>query len=363
MKVAAFIDKTSACDYYRVDLPLNTLKKTAETLISTIEKGDPPDVIAKALEADIIVARGVADQGLVDAFKGLQKGGKKIVLDYDDNLFDVSPTSPHYQYHGLKEVMWEFPDGKKKKVWEDGKTINIKENKKNMESFKEALFIADAVSVTTDLLAEKYKPYNSNTIVLPNCIDTKLWTPLDFKEKDEVRLTWFGGASHYDDWCILKDVLPDIMRDYLQVKLVIMGVKFDNTLKGIPEDRIEFHPWVSMQAYPYKAAILNPTIAIIPLIDNRFNKCKSALKWVEMASLGVPAVTSYVSPYKEIATEENGVFVENSYGAWDKGIRMLLDDKILRAKIGGEAQRTVYDKFDINNEYKQWKQTYERLVA
>jgi glycosyltransferase involved in cell wall biosynthesis len=157
--------------------------------------------------------------------------------------------------------------------------------------------------------------------------------------------------------------MPDIIKDYPQVKLVLMGARFDGTLKGIPEDRIEYHPWVSNDAYPYKAAILNPTIAVIPLVDNEFNKCKSSIKWIEMASLGVPAVTSNVSPYSEIATENNGVFVENSYGAWDKGIRMLLDDKMLRAKIGTEAQKTVYKSFDINKEYKQWGKAYERLVA
>jgi glycosyltransferase involved in cell wall biosynthesis len=82
-----------------------------------------------------------------------------------------------------------------------------------------------------------------------------------------------------------------------------------------------------------------------------------------MAALGVPAVTSNVSPYSEIATENNGVFVENSYGAWDKGIRLLLDDKILRTKIGAEAKKTVYKSFDINKEYKRWGKAYERLVA
>ena len=52
MKVAAFIDNGSACDYYRVGLPLRTLNKTSKASFSTIEKGDAPDVIAKALEAD-----------------------------------------------------------------------------------------------------------------------------------------------------------------------------------------------------------------------------------------------------------------------------------------------------------------------
>ena len=364
MNLTAFIGNDSACDYYRVKLPLNTLHEKGSVPLTIIDKTAPnQDDIEKALGADLFVARGVADINMLENLKKLQKDGKKIVLDYDDNLLNVSPLSQHYLEHGTENVKIMMPDGKEKVIWEDGVNIDLKQNKESLEVFKEALFVADAVTVTTDILANAYKDYTRNVFVMPNCIDSNLWKPLDFKERDEIRLTWFGGFSHYEDWFLLKDILPDIIKDYPQAKLVLMGARFDGTLKGIPEDRIEYHSWVSNEAYPYKAAILNPTIAVIPLVDNEFNKCKSSIKWVEMASLGVPSVTSNVSPYAEIATEDNGVFVENSYGAWDKGIRMLLDDKILRAKIGGEAQRTVNKKFDINNEYTRWGKAYERLVA
>ena len=363
MNLTAFIGNAGACEYYRIHSPLDTLHRRDDVPLAYIDNGTTIDEIEKALVADIIIARGVADKDMLEMLKGLQKEGKKIVLDYDDDLFNVSPLSQHYKQHGTENATIKMPSGEEKVLWEDGVNIDIKQNKQALEAFKEALFIADAVTVTTDILAKSYEKYTRNTIVLPNYIDTKIWQPLDFKETDEIRLYWSGGFSHYEDWYQLVDVLPDIMRDYPNIKLVLMGAKYDGTLKGIPEDRIEHHDWVKIPAYPYKSAILNPTIALIPLVDNAFNRCKSPLKWIEMASLGVPAVTSNVSPYKEIATEDNGVFVENSYGAWDKGIRMLLDDKILRAKLGGEAQRLVYDKFDINKEYVRWGKAYERLVA
>ena len=363
MKVTAFIGNETACDYYRVQLPLRTLSKNGDVSLAVLDNKAKPNEIEAALQADIFVARGVAEANMLENLKRIQKDGKKIVLDYDDNLLKVSPLSEHYREHGTENVKITMPDGKDKVIWEDGVNIDLKRNKESLEVFKEALFMADAVSVPTDILADAYKDYTRKTIVVPNCIDTKIWQPLPLKETDEIRLYWSGGHSHYEDWFLLKDIMPDIIKDYPQVKLVLMGTKFDGTLKGIPEDRIEHHQWVPTPAYPYKTMILNPSIAVIPLVENDFNKCKSAIKWIEMASLGVPSVTSHVSPYKEIATEENGVFVENSYGAWNKGIRMLLDDRILRAKIGGEAQRTVYDKFDINKEYKRWENAYERLVA
>lgn len=363
MNLTAFIGNDGACEYYRIHSPLDTLHKRDDVPLAYIDKGTTMDEIEIALTSDVFIARGVAEQGMLEMFKRLQREGKKIIIDYDDDLFNVSPLSQHYKQHGTENASIMMPSGEEKVVWEDGVNIDIKQNKQALEVVKEALYIADAVSVTTDILAKSYENYTRNTIVLPNYIDTKIWQPLDFKETDEIRLYWSGGYSHYEDWYQLVDVLPDIMRDYPNVKLVLMGAKYDGTLKGIPEDRIEHHEWVKSPAYPYKSAILNPTIAIIPLVDNVFNRCKSPLKWIEMAALGVPSVASNVSPYTEIATEENGVFVENNYGAWDRGIRMLLDDKILRAKIGAEAQRTAYKDFDINKEYKRWGKAYERLVA
>ena len=80
------------------------------------------------------------------------------------------------------------------------------------------------VTVTTPKLAEAYKPYNDNVVVLPNCIDLDLWKPMDLKPSDEIRLFWAGGSSHYEDWMMMTEVLPVIMDKYPQVKLVFMGL-------------------------------------------------------------------------------------------------------------------------------------------
>ena len=292
----------------------------------------------------------------------LKKIGKKIVVDFDDNMFSISPMSPHYNEFGVENVKYRMKDGRELMLWEDGKNINLADNRKRMDSIKAACEQADMVTTTTDILADVYKPYSQKVAALPNCIDPALWGKLPLIPHDEIRLFWGGGTSHYEDWCLLSDALPVVMKKHKNVKLVLMGAKFDGTLKQIPKDRVEFHYWVPTPAYPYYARILNADIGLIPLQDTEFNRCKSSLKWVEYSAMSVPSVTSYVSPYKESATENNGVFVENDTEAWIDGLSYLIENKAKRDVMASAALTTINDQFNIHSKYKMWLDAYRELL-
>lgn len=370
MKIFYFDRTGGACDYYRATLPITTLARidksfevmgmTKADLLNAIENDNQNKAMC-LLDADVIVLPRLSDTKFFDQMKELNPRAK-IVLEYDDNLFSVSPFSPHYEDHGTEEVIMEFADGKKLEVWIDGKNINIAKNKTALDGIKRVMGMADMVTVTTDILAEVYKPYSKIVKALPNCIDGKLWNRLPLMQRNDIRMGWFGGHSHYEDWTLLTPVLSDVMRKYPNIKLVIMGSKFAGTMKDIPEDRIEFHQWITTDAYPYKSAILDLDFAIIPLRDNKFNRCKSNIKWVEMGALKVPSVTSLVSPYKEHATEENGVWIEgNSAESWKVGISLITENAILRRSLGENAYNTVMSKFEINGQAHLWGDAYKGL--
>lgn len=370
LDITYFLGDNGACGYYRLELPLMTLgaqehvNKAAKTNVKKVEKGDDVHTIGAAIDkSDIVVIPRPQEYEMLGIMKKFKELGKKIVVEFDDNMFKISPYSPHYEEFGVENVEIDF-DGQVMPLWVDGKNINLTENKKRIAHIQQALEMADMVTVTTDILAEEYKEYNDNIVVLPNCVDVDLWKSLkdDFKPTDEIKLYWAGGSSHYEDWALLTGVIAPILEKYPNVKLVLMGHKFEGTLKGIPKNRIEFHSWVPTPAYPYKTRIINPDICIIPLVDNEFNRCKSSIKWVEMGALGVPCVTSLVSPYKEVANENNGVFIEdNDPGAWIEGISLLIEDSILRAKMGSEARKTVLENFNIHDKHSLWRNAYRSL--
>jgi glycosyltransferase involved in cell wall biosynthesis len=363
LRVSCFMDnKDNGSNYYRAVLPLTIMAKTDPDIeVAFIRNGDTEKAVSKGFDTDMFFLPRIANPATLKAFESLSIA--PVACDYDDNMFAVSPLSPHYHGLGTENIYIKADSGELLPVWVDGKNFSIKENKATLAKIAQCITDAKAISVTTDLLADAYRGLNANIHVLPNLVDLTLWNRLPLDNNGTVRLFWAGGISHYEDWYILKDVLPKVMQRYPQTRLVLMGVKWDATLKGIPEDRIEFHPWVHSEAYPYKVAILNPDISLIPLRDTVFSKGKSPIKFLEMGALNVPSVMSCISPYKEVMTEDNGVFIEdNNPEAWEEGISLLIENETVRKEMGIAARKYVEDNFDVHKEYVKYAKFFKEVA-
>jgi len=360
LKITYFSRDNGACGYYRAKLPMETLGANSSIDIGRIEKGDNAEDIEKELDADTFLIPRAGNQGMLKMMGRFQSMGRRCVIDFDDDEFNISPFNPYYHEGGIEEVNIQLPNGETRTLWEDGKNIDIKANKVRREDLILCCQRADTITVTTDILAEAYKPFNDDVRILPNCIDPSIYYKLPFKERDTIRICWTGGASHYEDMCILSTVLPEIMNKYKNVTLVLFGQKFDGMLKELPTSRIEFHPWVETPAYPYKLAILDLDIMLIPIVDNAFNRRKSPIKWMEASMLGVPCVMSDISPYKDVQAEENGIYIEaNHPDSWIDGISHLIDNPEAREKMGFAAKLDVMEKFNIHKQYKKWEDVYK----
>jgi glycosyltransferase involved in cell wall biosynthesis len=372
MKISYIIRTDGACDFYRVEQPMNYAKKLfpehqfakiSEAQIKVAVENDDNKTLERLMSADIVILPRLWGISPLRCIRELNPKAK-IVLEYDDNLFEVSPMSPHYVDHGVEEVDIVLPGDKAPKpLWKNLMNIDIPKNILRRDETIQAMGEADLITTTTPILAGILGQHNKNVAVLPNLIDRSLWQKLPLRPHRGFRMGWFGGSSHYEDWLLLQEVLPRLMAENPDITLVLMGTKFDGTLKGIPKERIEFHGWVPTAAYPYKAAILDLDLALIPLQDTAFNASKSAIKFLEMSSLAVPSVVSFVSPYKELATEDNAMWIEdNSPEAWYKGISEMVHNPLLRSKTALEAELMIRRDHDIQKKAHLWIRAYENLL-
>jgi glycosyltransferase involved in cell wall biosynthesis len=248
----------------------------------------------------------------------------------------------------------------------DGKNIDLKRNAANMAYIKQAMMEADAVSVTTEILADRFRPFCKKVLVLPNCVDLTRWQKLPLVKSDRIKLSWAGGDSHWEDLRMIKHVLPEVLKKYPHVDLVMSGWMPHGFINDFPKGRLTFNPWEETSAHPLRSAITNADIALIPLVDNEFNRCKSPIKWIEAAALQIPSVVSHVSPYKELgglSDTNHSVFVENDPEAWMEGISLLIEDETLRREIGQNAHAVVRKHFDINQQHKRWADAYAELLV
>jgi len=375
IKIFGFLKSDSGCDWYRIKQPLIHLRASKKAEVRFFHKGDDfdwfgSDEAAEHMDrdlswADIIFVPRISEVRLMKVLNEFKKLGKKIVTEWDDNLFKVSPLTMQYAEFGTEEHNFKTDTGEILEGWKDGKNIQIERNKQTIAMIKQSLRDSDMVITTTEDLAEVFKPYNSNIKVCPNSVNINLWKKLPLLPHQGIRMGWFGGDTHFEDFTLVAPILKSFMDQNPAVTLVLLGGRFDATLKGIDPARIEHHNWTDINAYPYKASILDLDFAIIPLVDNDFNNGKSPIKWLEMAALEVPAVTSYVRPYDKMMdlVKDNGIFVEaNSMQGWWDSLNLMAKNPELRKRMGVAARQTVEQFYDANKTYEMWLQAFESVM-
>ena len=323
------------CSFNRVTQPykkISELDLAGVKFLTGKERGE--DMIDFINSADVLVLR----PGQEALFEFLQRSPelKKpfVVMDLDDDLWDITPFAQTYAHLGTEEVEY---DGKM--LWKDGESgFDLKRNRQGLARLLVTIKEVDLVTVSTERLKQRIveRTGQKNVVVVSNQIDFTHWNKLPLKKNKVFKIGWSGGSTHYIDWHTIKDVLPQVVTE--GSKLVLQGCKWEGTIKGLP---YEFHDWIDNEGHPYKLASYGLDMGIIPLKDTEFNKYKSCIKWYELSALEVPVVAANVPPYSDEV--EHGVtgFLYNTPEEFVKYANMLKEDSKLRNKIGKAARKWV----------------------
>jgi len=272
----------------------------------------------------VVLQREVNDQQL-ELVAQLQAQGKRVVFDIDDYLIDA----PEY--------------------------LSVHEHCKAMRPKLEAMLRAvDAVSVSTQPLLEKLKPYNDNIYVTPNYAWSSHEPIQHLPSSDQTEATRIIVASSDS---VRVDFLVEALQELVDtenIELVGIGPPGDFLrAAGLPVETAPLMPHEQFKAY---AASRDNTIALIPLDANEFNRCKSAIKYFDYALAGVPCVCSGVEPYTT-AVEGNitGILCPDDTKEWVASVRNLIRNTELRRIIADAARERVLEKHSLNLTADAWK--------
>jgi len=366
MRILGISRDKKACDHYRVDLPLTHIEdqELADVTRLAFETSlDSDEAIQAAFETDIILLPRPSSEEWFSFVKAARKAGKIVVADYDDDPFTCSPLNPYYRWIGIKE--WSHPEFGK--VWTDGaiekdgiEWFNIEKNMNRRDMVRAAFKKSDMVTCTTPELQEVFKKINPNTVILPNYINIDIYPRIDMVKK-KVRIGWQGGVSHYEDLYNFKGVFEEISkRD--DVEIVYFG---DTRMSNMFKDcrNIEVQDWVSLQAYPYKLACLNIDIGVCPLVDNVFNRCKSAIKYYEYSAVGACTVASDMPPYSNAITNyKDGILVPADNKSWVDALVELIENPKKRLGLRENAYDNIRENYTIQKNAHKWVDAYKELI-
>ncbi len=339
------------CNYVRIFQPAWELGWGCDyDGISKSSHKSPRQISQELLGADIVTFHR---PNTVNAHKvafELKKAGKKIVFDNDDT-FQFDENHPMYYLHSKDTI-------KKRAEEVNNLLYNFIHN-------------SDLVTTTTETLAEEYRKYNPNVVVLPNCVNPDDWADEPQRNTDgKIRIGIIGSIVYAKEFEPIKK----------QIKQLDADGRFTIVVFGLPEKRtklvdktfnkefgfwdsletLERVGWVEMVDYFDKLDDLKIDIAIMPRSEGHFNRCKSNLKFLEMSMLEIPTIAQSFpnGPYEELDGKIGIKITDNSQ--WIDAI-MSLTNKEKRLQMGRDAKQYVLDNYTIQKNAYKWADAYNRI--
>ncbi len=261
---------------------------------------------------------------LIEAVRGVNA---RLIYAMDDNLLDLP----------AERGDWPTPD--------------------HLAIVHRLLAEADGVLVASAALAERLQPFNPNLAVLPNALDERLLGlngPAPFATPFGQRplvIGYMGTATHDADFALVLPALRAVCRRHAgRVVVELVGVIRREAARralaaGLP---LRFAaPRPGEAEYPlFMTWFTRRTawdIAIAPLGDSAFRRCKTDIKLLDYCAIGAAGVYSRVPAYAgSVRDGETGLLVENHPEAWEDALERLIAHADLRLRLGDAARRYLY---------------------
>ncbi len=361
----------SGCAWWRSRQPAEMIKKLGLAEVEIFSQYDTArDDVGRMLAwCDLIVAQSPCGVTSVALTKEYQEMGKVVIIDYDDLVYSCSPFNPAYRTLGIRDVNVKDVNGDMHVLWKDGeKGFSIKDNYGRYRSQEDLFKLADGVTVTTEYLKEQFikeNPVLENKIVaIPNSINFGLFKPFPKKQNERIRIGWITSSSHLNEVWMVKNIFKRLFEKYGN-KIIFVQLGDIAELGGVfTTEEFEFHRFIDITVYPLKLASLNLDIGVAPLVDDEFNRCKSALKWSEYASMKVPAVCSDLPPYNCIEDGKTG-FLAKTEDEFVEKVSKLVDNETMRREMGENAYQKNFSDYNLEKNVvklvKFYEDTYRRV--
>ncbi len=258
----------------------------------------------------VVVSRRCTVSNYAEFKKWLKKYKVKLILDNDD--------------------FWELPD--------DNPAQEIYKRQVSREILA-SIRIADEIWTPSPTLAHKMKKVNKNVPyrIIPNTIYEKeeQWVnqEKDPNPKGLVRFGYTGANGHRND-------------------ILSMGVTFENhelycmNLMDYPDIMRAKYTMYPLDIHLYAQLYRHFDVSLAPLLNNKFNRCKSELKVVEAGYTKTAIIASNTTPYKETIIHNKTGILCSSPDDWRKAVNEMTLEKA--KNLAGELYEFCKKNYDIS---------------
>ena len=224
-----------------------------------------------------------------------------------------------------------------------------------IDAVRSSITLADVTWCSTRPLVEVINAAGGNAQWMPNALDADLWraapgAALSLPATGTVRLLYMGTRTHDDDFRLLDAALQQVWAKRPRA--------FSLTLVGVNAADAGSRPWMEGQSPPAQVGASYPAFVhwfsrlrgfhagMAPLLGSDFNRCKSSIKVLDYAVMGMATLASNVPSYADDAHDDR-ILIDNTADAWADQIVSLVDRQLAVDDIAARAvSRVGPDIFD-----------------
>jgi len=272
---------------------------------------------------DTVVLKGLHSRGIPHQMKMAQDLGQRLIVDVDDlydDLPDWHPAAPTW-------------DPSKAKVT-------------NKEYFIQTIMQADAVTVSTEFLFERYSNMRDNVFLIRNAVNLDVMHQTELSNTSKPVVGWVGQVGKRPlDIESLRWWLPEFLDNH---DLTFHHSGDDGAISsrsfaeaaGFDSKRATTLPGHAIEFYFKKSFCFD--IGIVPLVDEPFNRAKSFLKGLEYAASGIPFVAQALPEYEYLADRGIGRLAHTPED-WVEQMTALLNPKVRKAEAAANLAAVKRD--------------------
>lgn len=277
---------------------------------------------------DVMVFQRPLKNALAQTIPFLREQGVEVVVELDDNFHTVSS----------RNAAWSMS----------------KDRAKNLTLACEN---ASLVTVATEALAEQYGGHGRVKII-SNYVPARYLDINDEREDAKLRLGWAGSvATHPDDLQVVGNAVAVALRAHPSWSLGVVGTGVGIARRfGISKFHEAYNTgWVALDAYPHCLNMLD--VGLVPLEHSVFNECKSWLKGLEYAAVGVPFIATPTTEYKNLHDKGLGRLAD-SPAEWRHMLSVLMKDDGTRQEEAIRQRAIVRAGLTIEANVNQWSDAW-----
>lgn len=132
-----------------------------------------------------------------------------------------------------------------------------------------------------------------------------------------------GSQGHEADFDLIKDEITAFVTADSNRRLVILGHFNKGHLSPALTAQTEMHPFTTYDHY--LVLLAQADVAVMPLQNDIFNQCKSAVRVIDAASVSVACIASDVGDLPALIDDVKTGFIARTSGDWTAALQMLAD--------------------------------------